>query len=58
MNNIDHNYLSRQYEITNELPINHNYLKQQAKNTEKIFQIYPINIKKTQIREDLKIIYY
>lgn len=35
---IDHNFLPEQYEVTNELPINHNYLQQQFRDSEKIFE--------------------
>ena len=36
MQKIEHNFLPRQYEITNELPINHNYLPQQFSDYEEV----------------------
>jgi len=38
MTEIDHNYLPKQYEVTDELPINHNYLPQQFANSGEIFE--------------------
>jgi len=48
MNLNKHNYLSKQYEENNKLPINHNYLKEQFRDSEAIL----LNIKKLIQRTD------
>ena len=48
MKDIDHNYLPKQYEFTNELPINHNYLSQQFEDSEEVID----EIRKLVVRGD------
>ena len=48
MNKINHNFLPKQYELSNELPINHNYLPQQFKDSEEVID----EIRKLVVRGD------
>lgn len=48
MQDIEHNFLPKQYETSNELPINHNYLPQQFKDSEEVLN----EIRKLVLRGD------
>jgi dTDP-3-amino-2,3,6-trideoxy-4-keto-D-glucose/dTDP-3-amino-3,4,6-trideoxy-alpha-D-glucose/dTDP-2,6-dideoxy-D-kanosamine transaminase len=48
MKEISHNFLLKQYKLTNELPINHNYLPQQFQDSEEVID----EIRKLVVRGD------